>query len=203
MTRFKQFLKWVGKAWPALWILLIIILHTIIIKIPIFNNVPVNEIIGMTLPVVGLFFVIHSINEDFQDFRNNDILASFKEYLKSCPLKKQSHKLSATSIELGPLTLGKPYLSEQRVWSTTEEGLKELERRIEDLRKYISVSRKEIGEEINQLKSQFKTMDGQNKDEINRVSNRLDKSVMGKVKHQLLGVFLILYGFVVNLILLF
>lgn len=100
-------------------------------------------------------------------------------------------------------TVGKPQLYVNKTWSTTEEGLKELERRIEDLRKYISMSHKDTGEEINQLRSQFKTMDGQNKEKLNQVSNQLDKSVMGKVKHQLLGVFLILYGFVVNLLLLF
>jgi len=202
MTRFMQFFKWVGKAWPVLWILLIVSLHILFTSVPIFEKALVNELIGMALPFIGVFFILYSINEDFQDFRNSTMLSSFKEYLKSCPFKKQNYMLDANSTNF-LFTVGKPQLYVNKTWTTTEEGLKELERRIEDLRKYVGMSCKDTGEEINQLRSQFKTMDGQNKEKLNQVSNQLDKSVMGKVIHQIFGVLLIIYGFIVNLLLLF
>ena len=198
MTRFKQFLKWVGKAWPVLWIFLIIILHISISSIPNIDNVLVNETIGMILPFIGVFFILYSINEDFQDFRNSTMLSSFKEYLKSCPLKKQSYVLAEASIQLSGLT-GKIYGSVNHTWSSTEEGLKELERRIEGLREHVNFVRKDTDEEIAKLRSELKTLDGKSKEEIKKVSYKLDKSVMGKVNHQLFGVLLIIYGFIVDI----
>lgn len=198
MTRFKLFLQWARKAWPMLWILLIVILHISISSIPNIDNVLVNEIIGMVLPFIGVFFILYSINEDFQDFRNSTMLSSFKEYLKSCPLKKQRYALIAEPIILS-MTLGKAYLSEKRMWSTTEEGLKELERRIEDLREHVNNVCKDTDEEMAKLRSELEALHGKNKEEITQVRHQLDLSVMGKVNHQIFGALLIVYGFVVNI----
>lgn len=199
MTKFVRFLKWASKAWPVLWILLILIVHLSINTIPNIDKEFVNELVGIVLPFVGVFFILYSINEDFQDFRNSDMFTSFKEYLKSCPCRKHKHVLATASIHLADL-MAKITATVNRKWNSTEERLEELERRFEDLRSFVSEINKDVNTEIAKLRLDLMVLDGDNKERIRQVSDQLDKSVMGKVTHQIFGVFLIVYGFIVNIL---
>jgi archaellum component FlaC len=128
------------------------------------------------------------------------MFSEFREYLISCPLVKQNYQLDAEA-GIYTVSVSKATLTVNRSWSTIDEGLNELERRIEDLRTQINANRKESFEAIDKLSSGIKTRDGETKELIKQVSLLLDKSVMGDAKLQILGALLVLYGVIVDIFL--
>ena len=202
MKKIISTLTWILRAWPVLFVIGILIVHLILLNYTNIDSVMMNSVIGQVLPLIGGVFVLISINESFQDFQNISMFTSLKNYFKSCPLKKQNYVLGASSIEMS-VTFGKPTLMVKKKWNSTEEGLNELERRIEDLRKFIGEVSKSNAEDHTRIFSEVNILAGKNHQEIQQVSNRLDKSVLGNVKYQVFGILLIVYGFILNIMLIF
>jgi len=202
MKRFKSLLLWILKAWPALIVVGIEVIRRIILKYANIDNVLMNSVIGQVLPLIGGLVILFSINENFQDFRYITMFTSFKNYLKSCPLKKQNHVLQVGSASMS-VTFGRPTFRVQKHWNSTEEGLNELERRIEELYKYMREIKKSNDEDHTKIRSELKNLVDKNDKEIQQVSQRLDKTVMGNVIYQIFGILLIIYGFILNIMLIF
>lgn len=202
MKRFKSLLLWILKAWPALIVVGIEVIRRIILKYANIDNVLMNSVIGQVLPLIGGLVILFSINENFQDFRYIDMFTSFKNYLKSCPLKKQNHVLQVGSASMS-VTFGRPTFTVKKHWNSTEEGLNELERRIEELYKYMREITKNNDEDHTKIRSELKNLVDKNDEEIQQVSQRLDKTVMGNAIYQIFGILLIIYGFILNIMLIF
>lgn len=192
--------KWISKAWPALLILIIGVIQVSILSIPSIDRVQVNDKFAQLLTVGGAIVVLVSVNEDFKDFRKRSMFSEFREYLKLWPLVRQNYQLDAEA-KIITSSVSKAALSENKSWSTIDEGLIEVERRIEDLRNQINANRKESFEEIGKLNSDLKSRDSETKELIKLVSLVLDKSVMGDAKLQILGALLVLYGVIIDLFL--
>lgn len=202
MKRFKSLLLWILKAWPALIVVGIEVIRRIILKYANIDNVLMNSVIGQVLPLIGGLVILFSINENFQDFRYITMFTSFKNYLKLCPLKKQNHVLQVGSAAMS-VTFGRPTFTVKKHWNSTEEGLNELERRIEELYKYMREITKNNDEDHTKIRSELKNLVDKNDEEIQQVSQRLDKTVMGNVIYQIFGILLIIYGFILNIMLIF
>ena len=197
MKRIILLLKWISRAWPVLIVLALIVIQILIYSYVNIDQVLMNNIIGQVLPLIGGVFVIISINENIQDFRKINIFSLFKNYLKSCPLIKHNYVLDVSSITVST-TFGKPTLFVKRPWNTAKEGIKELERRIEELTNYLADIRKKTEEDLTKLRSELNTLIDNNDKEIKEVSHLLDKSVMGNIDIQFFGILLIVYGSVIN-----
>lgn len=128
MKRIALLREWIHKASPISLIIPILIVH-ILFFVFAKNYVFVMELFGKALAIIGGIVVLISINEDYKNFRSRSMLSAFMEYLKSCPIFKQDHVLTAES-GIYVMTTGKidGFLSHS--WSTTDECLEELERRI-------------------------------------------------------------------------
>ena len=198
MKKIILLLKWMSKAWPVLIVFALIVIQILIYSYVNLDQVVMNDIIGQVLPLIGGIFVIISINENIQDFRRINIFSLLTNYLKSCPLIKHNYVLDASSITFSS-AISKPTLIVKRSWNTTKEGIKELERRNEELTKQLADIRKKSEEDLTKLRSELNTLIEFNDNEIKEVSHRLDKSVMGNIDYQIFGIFLIVYGAVINI----
>lgn len=195
MQRIARLPEWIWRARPSIFILPIIGLHIAIQSFSGLDKVFVNEIIGQLLTLLGGLVVVGSMNDDFQEFRNKNMLLAFKEYLKSCPLLKQNHILDAEA-GIYTTTFGNVHAS---ITYANEGDIERIERRLEELFKI----QKDTNERIAKLYKEFLDLHIKNKEGISQVRNQLDKTIIGNARYQIFGVLLILYGVVVNFILLF
>lgn len=201
MKRIALLREWIQKAFPIAIIILVVIIH-ILICVFVKNSVFVMELFGKALVILGGIVVLISINEDYKKYRNRSMLSAFMEYLKSCPIFKQNHVLNAESGIYAMLT-GKVHGFVTHSWSTPDEGFKELERRINELREFTIGVSKATNDDISHLRSELNISYGENKQLIEQVRNLLENKIFDDAKLQFLGVLLVLYGVFVDIILLF
>ncbi len=202
MKRLKSMVKWMNEGWPFFIVLSLAGIHITLSFLPNTDMVLTNVFFGQALPLLGGIISLLSIDKDIQEFREMNMWSFVKKYWQSCPSKKQNYVLSASPVTYS-LNVSKPTLSVMKNWTTTEDGLKELERRIEELRKFITEVKQDNENEHTKFRSELNTVIGKSYEEIQEVINRLDRTVMGNINYQIFGFLLVLYGFIVNISLLF
>lgn len=199
MKKFFSLLKWSLKSWPVLITLVLIMIHIFIYSCCEIDKTLANTIIGPFLQLVGGLFVLMSINENIKDLRHENLFSMFKNYLKSCPLFVHHYFLEVESASL-KLTTENVNLYVKKSWKTEEEGIQEMERRIDELKKYCMENDNAIREEITSFCIKNNTLIANNNQAIQKVGNLFDKLIIENVKYQVMGILLIVYGFVVNII---
>jgi hypothetical protein len=104
----------------------------------------------------------------------------------------------AVASLLGDSTL-KATASVKRNWNNTDEGILELERRIDELNGRLSSMNQEIEKKISNCENDLSTQIAGNNKEISKVAELLEKTIMGNINYQVFGVLLILYGVAISI----
>jgi len=204
MKRFKLFCKWLWKAWPIIIFLFIGLIHLFLFSfISDENRRFINTILSSSLQLIGGVIILFNINENIWDFRNENIFSRIKNYFRTCPLIKRNVDLSCHSVLLSAALVGKGTLSVKKSWETIEERFEELERRIDDLRDLISQMEKGFHKELSSAKATINESIKENRNKINDVNSLLDRTIMGDIEYQLFGILLVVYGFSLDIVLLF
>lgn len=200
MSKFKAMVNWIFKAWPALVIVAIVLIHCVFYTIIKYDTNIVDKYISAILQIVGGLFIILSVNENIEDFRHSNLLSMFCQYFKSCPCKRRQPITANVNVTLGTATLSAHAESISiRRRNTIDERFSDLEKQIEEARQLIVKQEKMINTKIDSVQNRLESLITTNNLEIREVSDKLDKSVIGNIKYEILGVLLLLYGVLLNL----
>ncbi len=198
MNNIGHILRWCFRAWPVWLIIDIGILHIFLLSFSPINDEILNSIISQVLLVVGALFILLSLNASIIDFRKTGMFSLFINYIKEFPHIKRKTVHGAVASLLGDSTL-KATASVKRNWNNTDEGILELERRIDELNGRLSSMNQEIEKKISNCENDLSTQIAGNNKEISKVAELLEKTIMGNINYQVFGVLLILYGVAISI----
>jgi len=199
MTKITQLIRWAWKAWPFWIILFTIAIHLFVAKIFQYDRDVVNKYISASFQVIGGSIILISLNKDIVEIKHGNLFLIFINYLKSFPLCHRPIKLQVQSATMAS-TVGQPTLLSKGVWSTDEERFVEIERQIEELSRLISIKEEKIISYVDGKLGELNALISQNKSEIQDVSKKIDNTIIGIIKYEILGFLLLLYAVVLNLL---
>ncbi len=202
MKKITQLLKWILKAWPILGIAAFFFIHKFFLMILSYFTYEVNSIFSSLSQFLGGLIIIIIIGKNISEFRHMNLLSYVKEYFKSFPLLKHHHKITgkasfpaSSSLDAYAFTEGK--------WETVEQGIQELEKRIRNLRTEMNNKYDNINKRFTEIKDELNASINMNTREIHEVQKSLERTVLDDLKIQFFGILLVVYGFIVDLLIIF
>jgi len=185
--------RWFLRSWPVLIPAIVVALHYMAINYCFASPEKTNEFFAFGLQLVGGLIILYSIDSNIGIVHNSNILKTVKKWFREIPLFK---KPSTQTITVGSIT-SKETLGGLRAYKiprTIEEKISHLQTQIdwvnEDLEKQkesfqqsIHKLKKSSFEEINNIKSQILSLEGD-----------FEEMSVGGIKLQIMGVFFIVHG---------
>ncbi|HAF49333.1 MAG TPA: hypothetical protein DCL08_08895 [Anaerolineaceae bacterium] len=200
MKMISRLFDWFSDFWPIFFIIILIILHIFLLNFFTDFTITINTVISSLTQLSGGIISLIIISKNFSQFRHMNLFSWLKKKIRSFPLKKQHYKLEARSSQHAFLT-GEVHAHVKRRWDSLEEGLQELERRIDELRDETVERDKDIKREISSLRHTLNGSINNNSQKINEVQTLLEVSVLDDIHIQIFGALLILYGFTIDILL--
>ncbi len=197
MHMIRRIVIWMWRAWPVLVMLLLASAHFQALATFPNQSVLVNKITGTLMQIVGGLIVLYSIDSNLGLFRNQSLVTSVIAWFRECPLYVRSVTVSA-SVSGSFGISGSASASVGRAATTVEERLAEVERRLEDLRSEVVTKNREIYSHITDVKIELSNSIASNQATLNKLSEKLEKVIVGGFKQQSFGVMLLIYGAVTS-----
>jgi hypothetical protein len=194
MQKTKSLLKWLGLAWPLLIPLVLGLFHWLVFSTAGKDPV-VNKIFAGGVQLIGGLIVLYSINENLGVFRNHGIATVIKNYFRKFPLCKARATIVEASV--GSFSMsgsGSARITTGHAPATVEERLAALEKEIVEVRTQFSESEKQLHKRVNQVQSEVQKNSEKHRQGIKTLADRLERTVVGGIKLQALGVLLVVYG---------
>lgn len=185
--------RWLLRSWPVLIPAFFVALHYIAINSCFASPEKINEFFAFGLQLAGGLIILYSIDSNIGIVHNSNILKVVKKWFSEIPLFK---KPSTQTITVGSIS-SKETVNGLRVYKTPrtiEEKIshlqtqidwmkEDLEKQKESLQQSISKLKKASFKEIDIIKSQLLTLEGD-----------FEEISIGGIKLQVMGVFFIVHG---------
>lgn len=190
----KIFAIWIMvKPWPIWAIAMVYFIHNLIISLFHLNYSDVNHFIGPILQVLGGIIVLFVINGNIKTLKKENILKLVINWLKSCPLIKRHYTLNVDPAFHSQIScMAKMTLKHK--CNTIDELQEEFSRQIDELLEVINQKENVMIERISSVESKLKESINMGVQELQQVNQQLNDSVIGSVKEEVFGVFLVIYG---------
>jgi hypothetical protein len=198
-----RFTKWILKAWPALYLIIIFVIHQIALRsycidgisdFFCWSNSSINESLSFSFQIIGGLLIIYSIDNNIGLFKNKNLLSVAKEWLKSAPfIKQKTITINAQGIASAE-AFGSCSVVVTKNPQTTEEHLQYLQEQIDYIKKDISSTKSGIQKDLDAMKDEYKENYSANNELIRDLRNKLETTAIGGIKVQIFGVLLMVYG---------
>lgn len=186
-------LSWILRAWPALALAPIALVHALAHQLFPNDTILVNKIIGTMLQATGGLIVLYSINKNLGLFRDQHLGSVIISWFRSFPFFRKSVTISVSdSVHI--VASESARICVHRITNNVEEKIAELERQLEELRQYVNENVQAANVRTAQVHSELSTTVAINAAAVNQLSSRLELATVGGFKEQTFGVLLALYG---------
>lgn len=202
MKRFSSIIGWVKRGWSFHVVIFFIIVHLVLYFIFKDARNTINSLIILIAQASSVITVIIIINDNISQFRGLNIINWWIKYFNSFPSKKQARTMNLEEGLYG-MSGSQIHAYVEGTWDNPEEGLKELERRIHDLRVQMDEKIKSLEKKMNAKVDKLETSIKKLNQDIVEARNLLDTSVMGEIQPQTFAFLMILYSFICEVILFF
>jgi hypothetical protein len=199
MQKIEQYIQWALRTWPFLIVAAVGCVHYLIYRTLPIDSDNLNKIVAATLQLVGGLIVLYTINENLGLFKEQNIFSMVVSWIKEFPLISRSRTINIQPLNAVIKTKSSAVRIKNK-FNTVEEQLVEIERQIDECRQLIFSKEKEINKTINQVKRNLMNEISTNRIKIQDVSSLIDRTVIGGIKTQLLGVLLFIYGAVLGIV---
>jgi hypothetical protein len=189
----KRTIKWLWKAWPLHYLIIIGLIHYALIENFPYAISEINSGISLSLQIIGGLLILYSIDSNAGIIKNDNLMGIFKSYLKQFP---PIHSYDTTQIKAG-ITQITTYPPKSRIImhpSSIEDKLAYLQDQIDDLRQENKDLQKLLSEQIKELSLEIFKDISDIKVKLRENHRKFEKVSVGSIKMQIFGVFLMLYG---------
>ncbi|MDB5824590.1 MAG: hypothetical protein JWR21_3294 [Herminiimonas sp.] len=197
MKKFKAVVIWVLRSWPPLVVLIIGAVHLMLFytiggdwKVP-------NKIISCAMQIVGGSVVITSINANLGTFRSYGFLTVFGNYWGDRPWRKFPSVATVVEAGVGALTIT-GHAATITQTKSLEDRLQELESKIAACFQHIVDREHAIGIRLDAVRNEFAASLVTHGDNLERLSSRVEKSLVEGFPLQSFGVLVASYGVVLG-----
>lgn len=196
-----KLLKWIFiKAWPVVSLISIIAIHFLLLNMECiskdylcYNNSEINKLVSLLMQLSGGLLILISIDSNIGLFKNSSLLDGIFDWYEQRPWKKHEFKnaSASVSITIPPIEFsGRGHI----VPTTLEAKVELLETKINWLNEDINKNKKEIGGQLQALKSTINQDNSAHAEKINDLQKNLIQSSIGGLKLQVFGVILVFYS---------
>ena len=198
MKKISELVEWFLDFWPIFGIALFYLIHRILIGFLSCSPFEINSIISSLTQLFGAIITLIIVSKNFSQFRHMNLFSWLKEKINAFPLRKQPYPLEVESEGHAYLS-GQVHAYVKKNWDNVDEGLLELERRIDELRIEMKKGDEVLSKEITTVKLDLTSNIIDNTKKIKEVQDLLELSVLDDLHFQVFGALLILYGFFVDI----
>jgi hypothetical protein len=190
IKKLKEIWRWIYRAWPFWLYLFIMFLYAVFNDFLTSHITDFNMLFGVFLQILGALSVILTINQNRVNLKTDIISREVKSYIRSLPCKfmRQTHEGQAPLGSNSSMMVSGTVIKN---FNTLREELDYLQRRCEVNQNSILVLR-------NEVESLERELENDISHEINGVNQRLIDTVFGGILFQLIGVFLIISGLIIQ-----
>jgi hypothetical protein len=205
--RFKVLASWYLVTFKPFWIfILLIIFHQIYIRTPClafeslcFDNDLVDKYFPTILTFLGSFSVLYSLNSNLSNFKGNNIFTHYKNKLGAYPKAIVGH----VNVTLDSPTISVSAVNGEVILTKPPETVQELyelmDQRFIKQRSEVKQLYSELKSDISKSNSKTEQLIAKAHQEAQDVRRDLQHLAVGGADLQVFGVFLVLYGSLLNI----
>ena len=180
-----EFIIWlINGLWP---LLVILICH------PIASYFLTYKLISLIAQILGGVLVLYSIDSNIQTFNEKNIVAIFKDWLRTNPRNKRS---VIVQPQIGSITLTgcRPKLIVGRNPRSIDEKFEFLQEQINELTSEVEYQFKELKIKADRHVKETKGQINDIKSDLDGIELKIKEASIGGIKIQVFGVLLMVYG---------
>jgi len=193
MSIFLRILKYIWRAWPAILILLLLVIHVFLIQYLGLPYSVTHKTISLFSQLLGGLLVLYSIDSNIGIFKDKNLFDLFKSYLKEFPLIKRNYVIHANT---GRITIGTGEVKARviRHPKTVDEKLEYLQEQVDGLRKELDARSAKIYKSIEKSTKTLNERTDKAQSAIDSMGTKIEEVSIGGLKIQLFGILLLIYG---------
>jgi uncharacterized membrane-anchored protein YhcB (DUF1043 family) len=188
-------IRWLGRAWPLLLILVFIAFRQWAMGYVSAPNVTLaNKVVGFILQTVGGGLVLWSVNENLGMVGRRSFLSLFRGWLREFPPIRRIGVNSGVGIGMvGNVTMS-GRMSYKKITTTVEGRLEELQRQLDELGEFTREDFAKTNRRIDEFLTDYSRFSASQEEKHAATSARFEKLAVGSFKQQIFGALLAIYG---------
>lgn len=186
-----RILKWFGRAWPIIVIILVVCGH-----FQLLNYLPqdfecINKTASLAAQLVGGLLILYSIDSNIGIINQKSLLSMLASYFKEFPLIKRTVAIELQGVAMN-VSQGKFIVS--RNPQSIDEKIDYLQEQINQLKLDIEQESKGLNMKIESISEEINVQIQDARSALRNFETKMTEASTGGVKVQLFGVLLMVYG---------
>ncbi|MEK6772082.1 MAG: hypothetical protein AABY62_10680 [Pseudomonadota bacterium] len=185
--------KWLWRAWPVLFLLVLIWFHLLLIYYFYPNASTINKTTSLILQIVGGLLILYTVDSNIGIINKKSLFAIFANYLREFPLIRRSAVIESQGISTSS-SVGKAKLTVGRNPQSLEEKIEYLQEQINEVKRDIEQESRDLNEKIEHQSKEMNIKIQETKSALQNIESKIVEVSIGGIKVQFFGVLLVVYG---------